>query len=557
MLLPWGYACPRKIPGVGKSSTVRAFYTINRGMNWPRVLKHSCRSILTTKRQQACEREGRDVAKVQRLLFNVFGLSHVFRNGCPNCMLRSAFLIFLANGAGTVLSFLRNVIIGRMVSVEDFGIVSTFALAFTIIETATYAGFDRMLVQDRDGHNEKFQSNLQFLQVLRGCFGLIFFLLFAWPYAWFVGNLDIYWAYLAMSVVPLIRGFIHFDIYRVQREMRFGPTALVTVGAPLASLTVVLAFLPLVPDYRIMLIAIIAQQLIFVLLTHARANRRWQISWDREVTVRALRFGLPLLLNGLLVFAIHNGDMLLVGGFLGMDTLGWFYVATLLTITIALHLDTTVRSILLPGLSRSVDKPDEFARRAEDAVQFAAAAGMLILGFIYLFGPFLVIGLFGIKYQDALGYLIPLAVLYAIKTLKVGPNVIAVARARTMLPALTNLPRALSILIAAYLMSRGAGLPTLITIALVSETICVITAYALATRSDIGLRRSDIWLPIGALLVFVGFVVVDSLAHPMAPAVVANLRWTQLPVLLIGLGAVALLPSVRKKILGTVFGKRA
>ena len=463
-------------------------------------------------------------------------------------MFKAAIAVFIAHGAGTILSFLRNVIIGRMVSVEDFGIVSTFALAFAIIQTATDVGFDRMIVQDKDGRDEGFQSTLHSLQVLRGAAGMVFFLIFAWPYAWFLGNLDIYWAYLAVSIVPMIRGFIHFDVYRFQRNMKFVPTALITGGAPLVSLLTVVVLLPFVPDFRVMLVAIVVQQSVFVILTHVLAQRRWTLSWDKAVVRRALRFGLPLLLNGMLVFAIHNGDMLLVGSFLGMETLGWFYVATLLTITPALHLDTTIRSVVLPGLSRSLEDRTVFETRAQEAVEYATAAGIVILGFVYLLGPILVLALFGAKYAQALPYLMPLAVLYAIKTMKAGPNVIALAQAKTHIPVLTNLPRAMSLGIAAVAMALGAGLPTLLIITILSEIACVIIAYYIATRADGGLPPGALWRPFGVLALALALSILDTLVHPPQPEIMDNLRWTQIPICLIVLGSLAALPELRGRV---------
>ena len=269
---------------------------------------------------------------------------------------------------------------------------------------------------------------------------------------------------------------------------------------------------------------------------------------------RAMRFGLPLLLNGILVFVIHNGDMMLVGSFLGMDVLGWFYVATLLTITPALHLDTTIRSIVLPGLSRNLESPADFGRQAREAVEFAAAASILILGFAYLFGPFLVLLLFGAKYAEALPYLLPLAVLYAIKTMKAGPNVIALAQAKTHIPVLTNLPRVVSLGLAALALAYGAGLEVLLIITILAEALCVLIAYVIATRPGGGLTLQTIWRPFMVLGVAMALAVIDTLMHPPQTEVLENLRWTQIPICLLVLASFAMLPELRGR-LGGLLGR--
>ena len=193
-----------------------------------------------------------------------------------------------------------------------------------------------------------------------------------------------------------------------------------------------------------------------------------------------------------------------------------------------------------------MDDPQTFAKLATDAVQLSAAASLIIMLFIYLLGPTLVLGLFGAKYDAALPYLIPLAMLFAIKTLKVGPNVIAIARAETYIPALTNLPRALSLSLAAWLMWGGAGLQTLIVISIASELVCVFIAFALATRRGGGLDRAVIWKPL-ALVIGVGAVItLASIIYPTSPELRANFNWVQLPAALLGLCAMLAMQSVRR-----------
>lgn len=462
-------------------------------------------------------------------------------------MLRAALIVFLSQGAGTIFAFLRNLIIGRMVSVEDFGIVSTFALAFAIITAVTAAGFDRMLVQAKHGNQEEYQANLHFLQVLRGLAGAIFFLLFAWPYAWFLDNLEIYFAYLIMSVVPLMRGFIHFDIYRRQRDMQFGPFALVTAGAPVASFLVTLALIWFITDYRIIIFSIVVQQGTFVLLSHLIATRKWRMTWNTEVAKTAWHYNWPLLVNGLLIFAIHNGEILLVGGYFGMEVLGWFYVASLLTVTLSLQLESTVSAIKLPGLSRALDDPPAFSRLATEAVEMAMASGMIMLGFIHIVGPVLVVGLFGVKYELALDYLLPLAIVYGLKTLKSGPSVIALAMAKTPLQFYANLPRAAALLVAVLFLSFGASLPVIIVIAFLAEVLCVAIAYGLMFRTSGAAApdRARTRRAFGLFLLVLAAMVLDAVFNPLTSAWSSILSPSKIVLAALTLVALYSLPGVK------------
>ena len=470
-------------------------------------------------------------------------------------MLRATLTLFMAYGAGTVLSFLRNVLIGRALSVEEFGIVGTFALAFAIIEMATYAGLDRMIVQDKSGDDPDFQANLQALQVARGLVGAGMFLLLAWPYAWFLGNLDIYWAYLVVAGLPLIRGFIHFDVYRLQRSLTFGPTSLVTVGGPAASLIAVAIFLPVIDSFLIMLVALFVQQGVFVALTHVVARQKWRIAFEFHTTMRALRFGIPLLINGVVVFAIHNGDLLLVGGFLGMEVLGWFYVATLITLAISMNLDATVRSSLLPGLSKAFGAGEGFEPRAEQALEFAVAGAIALVAVIYVLGAPAVLILFGADYAPTVDYLIPLAVLYAFKTAKLAPNVLAIARAETMLPVYSNLPRLVGLALAGLILwLEGGGIELVLLMGILGEFCSLALALWLGTRPARGLALSAVVRPLAFLVLILAAVVAETLWHPAGAVWHENLRVHQIGVVLLMAAATLALPSVRRVIVSRLPG---
>lgn len=462
-------------------------------------------------------------------------------------MVRASFLLFAAYGAGTVLSFLRNILIGRAVSVEDFGIVSTFSIGFAVIEMAIYSGLDRLIVQDREGGTERFQASLQGLQVVRCFFGMLLFAGFAWPYAWYLGNLEIVWAYVALAGLPFIRGFIHFDLYRRQRQMSFAATALVAVAGPAASLVATLVALLLFDNYVIMLVAMYVQQIALVAITHLIAERRYRIGWHWPTTVRALKFGIPLLLNGALVFATHNGDNLLVGGLIGMEALGWFYVATILTLTLSVNLDTSIRSAVLPGLAQAADDPARFQAISQDTLDYSVCGAILLVGFIYLFGPCMVILLFGEKYSEALPYLVPLAVIYAVRLVKITPNVQAIARAETLLTVYSNLPRGIAIFVAAaWITTIGGGIETILGIALVAEIICLVLSLNLATRKGRnGLPVAKLVLPItlGAVL-----FAVAALESGFGQSAACAIRPVQLPIAAAGFAALFLLPAVRRKV---------
>jgi O-antigen/teichoic acid export membrane protein len=138
--------------------------------------------------------------------------------------------------AAALLSLVRNVIIARLISVEDFGIASTFAITMAMVEMASNIAVDRLLVQARDGEEPHLLSTLHSIQAARGLFGAVVLFVIAHPVSLLFGLPEVAWAYQAMAAIPLLRGLANLDMFRRQRDMQFLPFVLVEGTAKISRL---------------------------------------------------------------------------------------------------------------------------------------------------------------------------------------------------------------------------------------------------------------------------------------------------------------------------------
>ena len=72
------------------------------------------------------------------------------------------------------------------------------------------------------------QAGLQGFHLLRGIFSSLTLFFLAGPIANFLGIPEVGWAYQMLALLPTIYGLIHFDIYRLQRQMNYLPSILST-----------------------------------------------------------------------------------------------------------------------------------------------------------------------------------------------------------------------------------------------------------------------------------------------------------------------------------------
>jgi O-antigen/teichoic acid export membrane protein len=405
-------------------------------------------------------------------------------------VIKSGLFLTFFNGLAAVLGLVRNIMIARLLSVDDFGIASTFAMTMAFVDMSAYIGIDRLIIQAKDGQSERFQATLQSFQALRGLFGGAVLFLLATPLATLFGTPDALWAYRLMALIPVVRGLVNLDLFRFQRTRKFWPSIASETSAQVVSTVIALGMAYAGSDYRSMLFALIAQQVTSTVLSQVFAERRFHFLWDSHVIRQAIQFGWPLLLNGALMFGAFHGDRIIVGNQMGTTVLGWFSVAYMLTLTPSILLARVLQTLCLPVLSQHQDDEKRFETAAYVTAEAACLIGVSIALGNALIGGILIAGLFGAKHIMATSVLVPLAVMQAVRVAKTGPATIAIAKRQTTNPMWANTIR-VAVLPIAYLTTlKGGSLELIVWLALAGEIAGLLLSYILlAKHSNLSVSR--------------------------------------------------------------------
>jgi O-antigen/teichoic acid export membrane protein len=408
-------------------------------------------------------------------------------------MLKSAVLVLSGNAFSAFLLLLRNLFIARLISVEDYGIAATFALSMAVVEMTSSIGLHQLIVQDKNGDDPDLQAGLQGFHLLRGILSGVILFLLAHPIAQFLGIPDVAWAYQVMALVPVMRGFLHFDVFRSQRTMKFMPLVLSTAAPALLSVLLVWPFFKLFGDYRVMLYAYMVQWGGMTLASHVVANRGYRLTMDRGVMARVMRFGWPLLINNILLLIVLQGEKLIVGREMGMASLAILAMGFTLTLTPVLVVTRSLQTFFLPQLSKLQSDREGFVRLSMVALQTGLAGSLLLVLAIYLIGEQALLLLFGAKYAALIPLLSWLAILQSLRLSKAGCAVVAISQGKTGNAMMGNLFRVLSMPVSWFVVVSGGSLLDIIWIGSIAE----ILGYAMT----LGLVRSRVNLPLRGMVV--------------------------------------------------------
>lgn len=434
-------------------------------------------------------------------------------------MLRKALLVLSGNAAASLLLLARNLIIARMIPVEDYGVAATFAVAMAVIEMASAFGLQQQIVQSKEGDNPHFQAVLQGFQLLRGVIGGLVLFLISGPMARFLGIPEVIWAYQVLAIVPVLNALVHFDIHRMNRRMRYGPMILTGVLPALASLALVWPLAQWLGDWRVTLWTILVQAMLRTVTSHLVAERHWRVAFDRDIMVSSLRFGWPLLLNTLMMFLVFQGDKLIVGRLIGMEALAIFAMGMTLSLTPTLVMAKSAQNLFLPRLSQLQAEAGTppFQALAHATLQAAILNGAIVILAINLAGVWLVTALFNGKYDALLPLLTAFGLLNGLRVFKAGPAVIGMACGHTANAMLANLPRVAVLPLAWMLIDGGGTLAELLWLGIGAELAGFGLSVLLVVRRP-GLALRPL---LGTALALAAFGLANS-GLPMLPDVITG-----------------------------------
>jgi len=367
-------------------------------------------------------------------------------------------------------SLLRNLLLARLIGVEQMGLAVALALAIRALEMFSELGADRLLVQVEEPALPGMRGTVHLVQLIKGCALAAIAAALAGPIAMTL-NADLDPAVITLAALAfVIRGLVNADYRERQRHQQFAPALVVEGGSNLIAALLVAPLAWLYRDYTALAWSMVLQSLLMCALSRRVATQRYSLRVERAALRRLVSYGLPLALNGALLFIAMQGDRLVAALYFPADQLARFAIAAQLTLLPALIGARYLLAAWLPEMARQRTEPEAFRRHhavllCRTAV--VAGAGAVLFG---IWGNLLIGLLYGAAFLVTPELLWPLALAAAVRLLRAVPGTALLALERTRLLFASNLPRVLTVALACGVAADGGDLAAIALIALAGET---------------------------------------------------------------------------------------
>lgn len=420
-------------------------------------------------------------------------------------MRKGAKAYVAANFVTQLFALVRFSLLARLLGAEELGLAAMLILTSQFFQTVSVTGSDRFIVQDKDGDTPEMQGVIHLILAGRGVLIAIGMVLFSDLVALIFGSAQLKQPLMLLALAPLISGFTHTDLRRVQRHSDFRPESLgMLISETLALVgTVVAAYIT--RDASAVVYGLIVRAIAQVVVSHITAQRAYRFAFVREQALRFSSFATPLFMNGILLFFGTQGDRVLVANALGAEVLGHYAAVLLLIYYPTTMLVRLVVGFYLPPLARARDNPERYAEeRNRLGGRITLLSIGILVGFV-LVAPIATPLLYGPSFVEPLHLFGLIGALQTARFLRVWPNTLANSIGRSSIMLYNSIVRTLSLPLAFAVSVYFKSLEAILAVFVLGEVAAILSAVWLLHRAGaVGLRRE--MTRVGMFLLWIGLV---------------------------------------------------
>jgi PST family polysaccharide transporter len=436
-----------------------------------------------------------------------------------------------AKWSGQMLTWISTIIVARLLSPEDYGLVAMALVVVGLIELLNEFGMGAAIVRHRDLSDKQIAqiNGLCFLVGLGGCAITV---AAAWPTGYFYGTPELPYVLMVLSANFIITSFRTVPLALLQRDLQFRTAALNDAFQAIAQsiATVVLAALGF--KYWTLVCGVLVGGLLSTLLAYRYRPR--PLAWPRRRDIgEAITFGGHIVGWRVGWYACSQSDLIIAGKLLGERALGAYSLA----MTIARIPSEKVTALIMrvaPAVLSAVQNDLPALRRyLLNITEMLALITMPAAIGIALVAPDFVVLVLGEHWRPAI---IPMQIL-AIESAfgAIIPVIPSVAQAVGMArQGMVNALLKALVMPPAFIVGSHWGIEGIAATWLIVHPLVAIPFYALVFRR-IELRAVDYFRSLapaltGTLLMTAAFFAVQHYAWPF---------WSPLVVMLLGIAAAA------------------
>ncbi|NNE46927.1 MAG: lipopolysaccharide biosynthesis protein [Rhodothermales bacterium] len=254
------------------------------------------------------------------------------------------------HGGSKIVYFARLVVLARLLTPDDFGLIAISLVAIEVMARLTNLGMTPALIQHED-LSDKHYHTAWTIGLIRGAFVFVIVFVTAPFVAGLFGDERASPIIRVLALLPILEGAASIKVAELIRRLDFRTLAFVKMPAALANATVAISLAPFFGVWALVGGAL-AGPAAYLVLSYVFAPYRPHLDIDRQSTRALISFGRWMFSIGIIYLIGNSVLRLIVSRELGTDQLGLYYLAAKLAFLPLEIADEVIASVTFPLYAR-------------------------------------------------------------------------------------------------------------------------------------------------------------------------------------------------------------
>jgi PST family polysaccharide transporter len=281
-----------------------------------------------------------------------------------------------------VLDFVAVVVLARLLSPGDFGVVAIAASIVTIVEGLSALGVDKALIRSRTDDRATYDSAWT-LSVIRGGACALCMLVIAYV----LSDARMAAVLAALAPGPILNGIANPRFVVFERDLLYARLAVLTLGARAVSVAATLIAASAGLGYWALVLGQLVNALASSVLSYCLSPYRPRLSFARVGPIFA--FSAPLTATSAVTMLSMETDRIIVGRLLGVTDAGLYDMTQRVGVLPTRELLSPLQRILFPAYTQLIDDRPRLRRVVSESIGVLASLGLPAgFGFALVVGDF-------------------------------------------------------------------------------------------------------------------------------------------------------------------------
>jgi len=301
-------------------------------------------------------------------------------------VIKSSFWAFALRAVNRAFSFVRLIILARVLAPDDFGLMGIALLTMATLDTFSQTGFQAALIQKKDDIKSYLDAAWTVL-ILRGSILFAILYIIAPFAAHFFNAQEAEVIIRVIGLSFLIQAFTNIGVIYFEKELEFNKFFIYSFVGTLSDFVVAVSAALILKNVWALVFGSLAGSTAMCITSYFIHPYRPKFDFHLGKAKELFGFGKWILGSSILIFLITQGDDIFVGKLLGTTALGLYQLAYRISNMPATEITHVISQVTFPAYSKLQDNIPKLREAYLKVLQATAFLSFPIAGLIFVLAP--------------------------------------------------------------------------------------------------------------------------------------------------------------------------